>query len=326
MEKRINNKGNIVRIVTEEGYCTNNVHITKAFFKDGELDKTVTFSIWDDMSFNTHIHNRELCLDITELSFEIDIEDQIYFALNRMLGRDNSLIIDDDDTREELRNYLEFKRINNTIVVTFHDEDIEKPLFERFTIFIKNIGPDSRSKIDDFNVKYRLVRFFREAEEILINENHQYSFDEYFEILKQQSIYKGENPFLRRSNRYFKNPSECCLNCLTTCDRDDKTMDNWCDKYNPNKEEYYTHLLKSKNKDEHCSNCEYSLSSEVIDAIIEENSEYRDIPYDEAVKRIGHCELFETIDVPRKLDYWCPSYLKKEEQGPVKKIVPNNKK
>lgn len=311
MEKQINNKGNIVRIVTEEGYCTNNVYITKAFFKDGELDKTVTFSIWDDMSFNTHIHNKELCLDITELSFEIDIDDQIYFALNRMLGRDNSLIIDDDDTRDELRNYLEFKRINNTIVVTFHDEDIEKPLFERFTIFIKNIGPDPRSKIDDFNVKYRLVRFFREAEEILINENHQYTFDEYFEILKQQSIYKGENPFFRRSNRYFKNPSECCLNCLTTCDRDDKTIDNWCDKYNPNKEEYYTNLLKSKNKDEHCSNCEYSLSPEVIDSIIEENSEYRDMSYDEAVKRIGHCELFETIDVPRKLDYWCPSYLKK---------------
>lgn len=325
MEKRINNKENIVRIVTEEGYCTNNVHITKAFFKDGELDKTVTFSIWDDMSFYNHIHHRELRLDITELSFEIDIDDQIYFALNRMLGRDNSLIIDDDDTREELRNYLEFKRINNTIVVTFHDEDIEKPLFERFTIFIKNIGPDSRSKIDDFNIKYRLVRFFREAEEILLNENHQYSLDEYFEILKQQSIYKGENPFLRRSNRYFKNPSECCLNCLTACDRDDKAIDNWCDKYNPNREEYYTHLLKPKNKDEHCSNCEYSLSSEVIDSITEENSEYRDIPYDEAVKRIGHCELFETIDVPRKLDYWCSSYLKKEEQGPVKKLVPNKK-
>lgn len=326
MEKRIKNNGNIVRIVTEQGYCTNNVHITKAFFKDNELDKTITFSIWDDMSFNTHIHNEELCLDITELSFEIDIEDKIYYALNRMLGRSNSLIIDDDDTREELRNYLEFKRTNNKIIITFHDEDIEKPLFERFNIFIKNIGPDYRSKIDDFNIKYRLVRFFREAEEILTNEFHQYSLDEYFELLKQQGIYEGENPFLHKTNRYYKNPSECCLNCLTPCDRNDKTIENWCEKYIPNREEYYTHLLKSKNKDEHCSNCEYSLSPEVIDAIIDENSEYRAIPYDEAVKKIGHCELYKTIDIPRKLDYWCPSYLKKEEQGPVKKLIPNNKK
>lgn len=250
MEKRIRNNGNIIRIVTEQGYCSNNVHITKAFFENEELKKAITFSIWDDMSFNTYIHNEELCLDITELSFDIDIEDKIYYALNRMLGRSNSLIIDDDDTREELRNYLEFKRTNNKIIITFHDEDIEKPLFERFTIFIKNIEPDSRSKIDNFNIKYRLVKFFREAEEILTNEFHQYSLDECFELLKQQGIYDGENPFLHKTNRYYKNSSECCLNCLTTCDRVDKVIDNWCEKYTPNREEYYTHLLKAKSEEE----------------------------------------------------------------------------
>lgn len=183
------------------------------------------------MSFNAYIHNEKLYLDITELSFEIDIEDEIYYALNRMLGRSNSLIIDDDDTREELKKYLVFKRTNNKIIITFHDKDIEKPLFERFTIFIKNIGPDSRSKIDDFNIKYRLVKFFREAEEILTNEIHQYSLDECFELLKQQGIYDGENPFLHKTNRYYKNSSECCLNCLTACNRVDKGIDNWCPSY-----------------------------------------------------------------------------------------------
>ena len=265
MEKQIRNNGNIIRIVTEQGYCSNNVHITKAFFENEELKKAITFSIWDDMSFNTYIHNEELCLDITELSFEIDIEDKIYYALNRMLGRSNSLIIDDDDTREELRNYLEFKRTNNKIIITFHDEDIEKPLFERFTIFIKNIGPDSRSKIDDFNIKYRLVKFFREAEEILTNEFHQYSLDECFELLKQQGIYDGENPFLHKTNRYYKNSSECCLNCLTTCDRVDKVIDNWCEKYTPNREEYYTHLLKAKGEDESCSIKSVRTFDDVLD-------------------------------------------------------------
>ena len=33
MEKRIRNNGNIIRIVTEQGYCSNNVHITKAFLR-----------------------------------------------------------------------------------------------------------------------------------------------------------------------------------------------------------------------------------------------------------------------------------------------------
>lgn len=43
--------------------------------------------------------------------------------------------------------------------------------------------------------------------------------------------------------------------------------------------------------------------------------------HDEAYERIGYCELYETEDILRKLDYWCPSYLKKEEQVPVKKLV-----
>ena len=154
---------------------------------------------------------------------------------------------------------------NNKIIITFHDEDIEKPLFERFTIFIKNIGPDSRSKIDDFNIKYRLVKFFREAEEILTNEFHQYSLDECFELLKQQGIYDGENPFLHKTNRYYKNSSECCLNCLTTCDRVDKVVDNWCEKYTPNREEYYTHLLKAKGEDEPCSIKSVRTLDDVLD-------------------------------------------------------------
>ena len=39
MGKRIRNNGNIIRIVTEQGYCSNNVHITKAFFENEELKK-----------------------------------------------------------------------------------------------------------------------------------------------------------------------------------------------------------------------------------------------------------------------------------------------
>lgn len=43
MEKIIRNKENIIRIVTEQGYCSNNVHITKAFFENEELKKILHF-------------------------------------------------------------------------------------------------------------------------------------------------------------------------------------------------------------------------------------------------------------------------------------------
>ena len=149
MEKQIKNKNNIFRILTEEGYCSDNVHITKAIFNGKELEKTITFSIWDDMLFSADIISAELYSSLTELSFEIDIDDQIYFSLNRMLGVNNIFIIDDDNTRKILQNYLVFKRDNDKIIITFYDKDIDKPLFERFKIFIKNVSPDLRSKIKD---------------------------------------------------------------------------------------------------------------------------------------------------------------------------------
>lgn len=230
MKKQITVNNNIIRILVEQGYCTENIFIEKTFLNNNELEKTISFSIWDDMSFRTYIHNDDLYSDIMDLSFEINIEDKIYFALNRLLGIDDSLVIDDDDTREKLKNYMEFKREKNKFIITFHDEDIDKALFERFNVFIKNIGPDGRSKIEDFNIKYRLVKFFREAKAILINEYHQYTFDEYFEILKYEGLYEGVNPFLPKINKWFKNPSESCLNCFRECDKE-KSIDYWCNSY-----------------------------------------------------------------------------------------------
>lgn len=214
MEKQIKSNGNIIKITSTEGYCTHNIYIEKAFMINGNLEKIIKFSIWDDIAFSTYIKDKNLYLDITDIVFDIEITDQIYFALNRMLGKDNNLIIDDDDTSEIMKNYMEFKRKENIIQIIFHDENIDKPMFERFKIFVKNIASDSRSKIEDFNIKYRLVKFFREAEEMLINENHQYTFDEYYEILKYQNLCNNSNPFLS-SNIVFDD------------DYNKKTFDNY---------------------------------------------------------------------------------------------------
>ena len=40
-----------------------------------------------------------------------------------------------------------------------------------------------------------------------------------------------------------------------------------------------------------CSNCEFKITPDLIDNIIDENYEYREMDYEEAVKEIGHCEL-----------------------------------
>lgn len=298
----------------EDGYCSKYMHIEKAYFNFNKLEKKVKLSIWDDMNFSVWINDDSLYSNITSITCDITIEDKIYFALNRMLGKDNILIIDDDDTREILKNYMEFKRKENIIQIIFHDEDIDKPTFERFKVFIKNIVSDGRSKIEDYNIKYRLVKFFKESSEILTNLNHQYSLDEYYEILRQEGIYKGINPFLSQTNRWFKNSCESCYNCLRECGN---SMDYWCKGYIPFN---YSDLLKHKNDNDHCATCEYSISKELFESIISENVEYKDLTIEECEKKIGYCELFDTDTIPKKLGYWCPSYLKQENQL-VKKLI-----
>ena len=70
-------------------------------------------------------------------------------------------------------------------------------------------------------------------------------------------------------------------------------------------------VLKKEN--ECCQKCEYAISDELLDCIIEENSKYQNIPYDNVREQIGYCEIDFTGDVATKLGFWCPNYLSKEE-------------
>lgn len=235
MIRKIKNKESQINISIYPGYATDTITIEKGYFKDNKLEKIIYFSIWDDICFNAWINNLESIDDLTELEFEITIEDQIYFALNRLLGIEDEFYIDDDHTLEHLKNYMLIKRGDNKIIILFHDEKKEKLESERFNVFIKNIFPDGRSKIDDFNIKYRIGKFFEEAKEILLNDNHQYSFDEWYEIFKHKGIYHDKNPFILKNERKFKNFSESCLNCIADCNIEEKSFDNWCNKYEPSK-------------------------------------------------------------------------------------------
>ena len=61
-----------------------------------------------------------------------------------------------------------------------------------------------------------------------------------------------------------------------------------------------------------CFNCEYVLSPELIDDIINENSKYKSMNYDDAVKEIGHCEL-TSYDYGMKHNYHCNYYYPNNE-------------
>ena len=76
--------------------------------------------------------------------------------------------------------------------------------FEKYRVFIKNIGPDCRSKIDCQykDTKNKLFYFYKEANEILTNDYHQETIEEYTiknnpEIQKEELMkYKKEKELI----------------------------------------------------------------------------------------------------------------------------------
>lgn len=78
------------------------------------------------------------------------------------------------------------------IKISFYnlENDIEKRKklpSEKFNIFIKNIGPDPRSKIECFDIKLRIYNFFKDLENIFLEQYHQMAMDEYLEIIRYNS-------------------------------------------------------------------------------------------------------------------------------------------
>ncbi|MBR5369983.1 MAG: hypothetical protein IK137_01620 [Bacilli bacterium] len=61
-----------------------------------------------------------------------------------------------------------------------------------------------------------------------------------------------------------------------------------------------------------CFNCEYVIDPETVDSIINENEEYSEMSYSEAVEKIGHC-LVTPYDYGIKHNYHCKYYYPNSE-------------
>ena len=179
MKKKIQlDDNNLLSISIDRGF-TETTMITR-YFRFGNLIKNLSFSIWDDIAFRGYSSEQT-----DSLEFIISINDPLYFCFNRLLDSDLELFIDDDDTSFDRKKYILIKKEGYCIKVIFYNLLFEKDYYpeEKFRVFIKNIGPDPRSKIDDYDFKCRIIRFFRDCKETLLEEYHQITMDEYLEIL-----------------------------------------------------------------------------------------------------------------------------------------------
>lgn len=189
--------GNKIILSISDGYCTNHVSICKGYIEKGKLIKSLELSIWDDVSFRGWVNS----CDSDKLEFEFDINDPLYFCFNRLLDRNNSFVIDDDNTLERMKKYMVVSKENCVIKVAFINTLKHGGLIsDTFSVFIKNIGPDPRSKISDFRTKLRIVGFFRDCEKILTDDCYQMTLDEQIEILRYNKMKESKDCKIKKLN------------------------------------------------------------------------------------------------------------------------------
>lgn len=159
------------------------ISIKKAYINDAGLQKIVTFSMWDDFQFDAYSKNSDI-----ELLFEFKKDDYLYPNLSILLGEDKQIIIDDDNTLDRLKKFMSITRKGESIIIIFHGNVGSKFIHQKYSVFIKNIGPDSRSKIQNLDLKTRLIDFFENC---------------------KNSLFQKENQFLEGANGRTKIKNKC---------------------------------------------------------------------------------------------------------------------
>ncbi len=181
LEKRIQiNDNRVILYNISKGYSKHTYTITEGLMENGEVKKTYSLSQWDDYGLNGWTDNDE---NVNKVSFEFDMDHPLFLPLLHLLNYDDELTIDDDDSVENNKKYMSIYRKDNKIYMDFVDnlkDDNQINFGERFHVFIKNILPDGRSKIDrdHKDTKKRLIVFFNEAHEVLVKKCHQISIEE----------------------------------------------------------------------------------------------------------------------------------------------------
>ncbi len=168
MEKEINSRdGKLLIKIDNSGYVPF-ISIKKVYTNDTGLQKIVTFSMWDDFQFDAYSKDND-----SELLFEFKNDDYLYSSLSILLDKDSEIIIDDDNTLDKLKKFMSIIRTGESIVVIFHGDIDSELTHQKYSVFIKNIGPDARSKIQNSDLKNRLIDFFENCKKSLLQEENQ---------------------------------------------------------------------------------------------------------------------------------------------------------
>lgn len=170
---------NEMKLQISPAYCGRSIHIYKDYFENDELVKGFTLCMWDDYAFDVFVSNWEM-LKQDRISFLIDENDPMFYCYHELLCDLDELVIDSDEYEDDIKKLVIRKTIDNNIELIFVSK-LKKLCLDRYQVFIKNIAFDLRSKIDcqNLDTKKRLWQFFESSKNVLLEDYHQITIDEY---------------------------------------------------------------------------------------------------------------------------------------------------
>lgn len=149
---------------------TNGVQVSIYLFEGENILKTV------DLYHGGGLGDFSFCLtdfayenNSIKQSFVINQPNLLYDSFSNLLGSEERLIIDDDDTCSKDVKYLQLEKIDHDLILTFTNNKECNISYEKYAVFVKNTLYDLRSKIDQqgLNTKSKLWDFFSEAFSVL---------------------------------------------------------------------------------------------------------------------------------------------------------------
>lgn len=141
--------------------------------------------MWDDFQFDAYTKD-----NVNELFFEFENGSPLYLELSILLGKDKKIVIDDDHTFSKLKKFMIIENIDDNIVIHFIGNADCELTSQKFSVFVKNIGPDARSKIQNSDLKIKLIDFFKNRENSLLREEYKSSTEGSIQNKKQTLVYK----------------------------------------------------------------------------------------------------------------------------------------
>lgn len=161
MRKKINLENGDKILIASYSIASGNIfRIYKGYFENGEMNKSILFSMFDGFLFEGTVVDEIETRKMDSLSFVLQQSDPLYQHFNNLLGEDKLLVLNDDNEKDTKS--LSIYKSEHDIILFFENRCSKTSVMNKFTIFTKSYNNQE--------LEFRLREFFDGIKDDLLEE------------------------------------------------------------------------------------------------------------------------------------------------------------